>query len=130
MGLVSDPKVNADEKDKHMDADLKQKWVEALRSGRYQQGKKFLRYTSVGYGDQYCCLGVLCEISGLAKWQAGPGEEPFMADFGNEKSDDLIPEGAMEKLGLSQVSHDHLWWLNDHGGSSFPFIADWIERNL
>lgn len=36
------------------------KWTEALRSGKYKQGKHYLRVD-----DNYCCLGVLCEISGL-----------------------------------------------------------------
>jgi hypothetical protein len=48
-----------------MNEELKQKWVEALRSGKYKQGKQALRNKA----DCYCCLGVLCELSGLGKWQ-------------------------------------------------------------
>ena len=37
-------------------------WVEALRSGKYQQIKGVLRQPLAnGYG--HCCLGVLCEIT-------------------------------------------------------------------
>lgn len=36
---------------------VKKAWVEALRSGKYEQGKGMLN--SAGY----CCLGVLCEVA-------------------------------------------------------------------
>lgn len=42
-----------------MNPEWKKKWVEALRSGKYKQGKEALCF-----GDKYCCLGVLCEIAG------------------------------------------------------------------
>jgi len=34
-----------------------QKWVKALRSGKYKQGRNRLRKK-----DRFCCLGVLCEL--------------------------------------------------------------------
>lgn len=45
-----------------MKADLKEKWVAALRSGNYKQGKNVLKRNGA-----YCCLGVLCEVAGDAK---------------------------------------------------------------
>lgn len=33
------------------------KWVQALRSGEYKQGKDALRDN-----DKFCCLGVACEV--------------------------------------------------------------------
>lgn len=42
-----------------MKKDKAMKWVEALRSGKYKQGRQYLRKN-----NQYCCLGVLAEISG------------------------------------------------------------------
>lgn len=41
-----------------MDSDIKRRWVEALRSGDYQQTTGVLKDE---YG--YCCLGVLCELA-------------------------------------------------------------------
>lgn len=32
-------------------------WVEALRSGTYKQGQRYLHV-----GDSFCCLGVLCNL--------------------------------------------------------------------
>lgn len=51
-----------------MDAEIKKRWVEALRSGEYSQGKGALRAQSA---DSYCCLGVLCDLAvkdGAAGW--------------------------------------------------------------
>ena len=40
-----------------------QKWVDALRSGKYKQGRAYLKY-----GNGYCCLGVACDVSSVSKW--------------------------------------------------------------
>lgn len=45
-----------------MNENIKTKWVIALRSRGYKQGKSFLkRYNPEGEA-LYCCLGVLCEL--------------------------------------------------------------------
>ena len=36
-------------------------WVEALRSGKYEQGEAQLR-TGPEYSPRYCCLGVYCVL--------------------------------------------------------------------
>lgn len=40
-----------------MNQEIKQKWLEALRSGEYKQGQSALREN-----DRFCCLGVLCNL--------------------------------------------------------------------
>ena len=40
-----------------MKPEIKQKWINALRSGEYEQGRKSLRDR-----NKYCCLGVLCDL--------------------------------------------------------------------
>lgn len=40
-----------------MNAKIKRKWVSALRSGDYTQGKNKLAHRG-----SYCCLGVLCDL--------------------------------------------------------------------
>lgn len=37
------------------------KWTKALRSGKYKQGKEFLKLEYKGV-TRHCCLGVLCEL--------------------------------------------------------------------
>lgn len=41
--------------------DLILRWIAALESGKYKKGCTFLRDNN----DNYCCLGVLCELEGL-----------------------------------------------------------------
>lgn len=50
-----------------MRKDVAEKWVAALRSGKYEQGTTALctlipHFESEETDEQYCCLGVLCEI--------------------------------------------------------------------
>jgi hypothetical protein len=40
-----------------MDKDVKAKWIAALKSGEYTQGRASLKQS-----DRYCCLGVLCDL--------------------------------------------------------------------
>lgn len=37
-------------------------WAEALRSGKYKQGKKALKYKTSAGVVRHCCLGVLCDL--------------------------------------------------------------------
>lgn len=47
-----------------MNQEIKEKWLAALRSGKYKQGKTVLR----SQDDCYCCLGVLCDIQDSGQW--------------------------------------------------------------
>lgn len=40
-----------------MKKNIKKLWVKALRSGKYKQGCRALRYDNM-----FCCLGVLCDL--------------------------------------------------------------------
>lgn len=42
--------------------EIKRRWVEALRSGSYKQGKSVLTVESC-HGQRFCCLGVLCDLA-------------------------------------------------------------------
>lgn len=97
-----------------MDAEIKAKWVEALRSGRYEQTTGFLRRSN----GRFCCLGVLCDVRGTT----------IEADRRNEEAYQSIAEF----LGEDQMTE--LWYRNDgahgHYQHSFGQIAEWIEANL
>jgi hypothetical protein len=41
-----------------MNKRVKTKWLKALRSGKYKQGRGQLRTPD----DRFCCLGVLCDL--------------------------------------------------------------------
>ena len=92
-----------------MDQAMKERWITALRSGKYPQGRGEL-VTAEG---NYCCLGVLCVVEGV--------EIPrdTMTSYLPKPLDTVFP--GRENLILSD--------MNDKG-QSFAEIADWIEINL
>lgn len=53
-------------------------WLLALRSGKYKQGGGFLK----SMNNEFCCLGVACELAGLRSEQSNTGAY----DFGDEHS--------------------------------------------
>lgn len=101
-----------------MDAALKATWVEALRSGEYEQGELYLRKDG-----RHCCLGVLCELVGLQISDGG------MMVVGPHDVDDYEP--IYEIIGKDAARE--LWRRNDGNGAikhSFPAIANYIEEHL
>lgn len=103
-----------------MDAEIKRKWIEALRSGKYAQGRGSLR---VGE-NAYCCLGVLCDLVDGSRWAR---TDRGFFQYGPSTS--LAPPTVSVGTGLQAGSQLDLINLND-SGKSFPEIADYIEANL
>lgn len=122
-----------------MKPEIKQKWVEALRSGDYQQGTGQLRNLS----HDYCCLGVLCDLHSK---ETGIPWSPTLQRPGSDKSDILafwnyagstvnLNDMVRNWAGID-VSHvmvfkdgqiESLANLND-SGTKFAEIADLIEE--
>lgn len=106
------------------------KWAEALRSGRYEQGKEALHPTET----QFCCLGVLCDLLG-AKWErTGDGDQVnyfVLPEYDSQAMvlpPELIEKAAMKsKSGYITSSGKELSALNDEG-YSFETIASAIEE--
>jgi hypothetical protein len=113
-----------------MDADVKAKWLEALRSGKYTQTRSYLK-DSRGY----CCLGVLCEIQDVEYEPGLDSEGAYRFDFRsfseNESQLDVrnnFPtEDFLESVGLRSLFASDLAVYNDEG-YSFEYIANWIEK--
>jgi hypothetical protein len=100
--------------------DLRRKWVEALRSGRYQKSTGTLNIRG-----GYCCLGVACDIldpeQTMHPWRQSAYPPNCIRDaFGLSTTEGLF-------TGTGGV-HKSLASLND-GGNSFAEIADIIESN-
>ena len=108
-----------------MNPELKQKWIEALRSGDYKQTKEKLRR----WGG-YCCLGVLCEVAKPKGWN---GHAILIKDLEGEDTNYIyeeaeLPDVTLSELGLSYVYAVMLMEMNDTG-NSFEEIATCIEGN-
>jgi len=102
------------------------KWVQALRSGEYKQGKGALRVN-----DRFCCLGVACDIFGATWWHDGDSlDDRYEARIGRSRSNKtLMPDNLVKKLGLTDSVRGILIEMND-GGSRFKTIATFIEDTL
>ena len=112
-----------------MTPELKARWVAALRSGEYEQGGGALRRSRPQRPDEFCCLGVLCDLVksdlGLA-WV--PLADSVIYKF-DDRSGSLSPAVA-DRLGLEEDIIDRLIEYNDGDRLPFTAIADFIERTL
>lgn len=124
-----------------MNPDVKTRWVAALRSDRYAQGRgKLARLDPDGGPPSYCCLGVLCEVAVQA------GVVVRVLDTGDVRSFDgavnYLPEAVRAWAQLPAVNpvvrdvagdgNDVVTALsafNDRG-VSFARIAQLIEEEL
>src|SRR5262249_13225214 len=116
-----------------MNPEIRERWVAALRSGKWRQGREALQDAR----GRLCCLGVLCEIavedgvipapeeSELGTWLYGEDFEhlrPSVRDWAGLSSEDPVAPGNPWALAI----------LNDVGDGddvpwSFARIADLIE---
>ena len=128
-----------------MDDNIRKQWVDKLRSGKYPQGEGSLRK-----GENFCCLGVLCELA----VEQGVIKSSYIAEgtrgiyvYADEKADDeydawlpptvrkwaglqtdevkLSRARVVGKPGLMALS---LTAMNDNG-CTFEEIADFIESD-
>jgi hypothetical protein len=112
-----------------MDAELKARWLQALRSGEYVQDSGSLR-TSNGY----CCLGVLCEVAGLGHLDEKGNLNNEVVEFGLlPKSVALVSDIHPSPTIVYDGKTIDLWRLNDghctvDRAHSFIEIADLIEQ--
>lgn len=108
-----------------MNKKVKEKWLEALRSGEYEQGSGYLRTTN----DSFCALGVLCDVAVkdgvevtvekvgiLYKYDSRVGFPPRSV---------TLWAGFDEDYGIESI----ISGKND-SGESFEKIADFIEKDL
>ena len=116
-----------------MNPEVKTKWLDALRSGLYDQDRGRLR-TEAGF----CCLGVLCDLYAEehkdVHWMTSyvEGEYTFLGREGT------LPQPVVYWAGLKSsapsVSYENdtyeLAELNDSLELSFDEIADVIEEQL
>lgn len=116
-----------------MNSEIKAKWIEALRSGKYQQGQDVLKNTSSERAC-FCCLGVLCDISNLGAWD----ESAYVIN--EDWQDSFLPADVRVWAGLQthldknknvlDGTPEHILTVMNDSGALFPDIADWIEANL
>ena len=101
------------------DKEIGQKWIAALRSGKYKQGFGYLKNQGC-----YCALGVLGVVCGYDQRLIGTILTPSIIHSGQRLYNYLTApiEGNSFEA--------HIMWMNDNEKKDFYSIADWLEQNL
>jgi hypothetical protein len=139
-----------------MNQEIKTKWINALRSGDYEQGQGALKNPD----GQYCCLGVLCDLYDKHRMEEFGAKSSWTVDtvslneyisvLGDRSEVGVPPNAVVDWAGLSDNNPDILidfedevgdsrppcsWTfaiaeLNDDKGFTFNELADLIEKQL
>lgn len=91
-----------------MNPEIKEKWLTALRSGKYSRGENYLKQV-VNETAKHCCLGVLCEIymqeTSKGQWSGKEGRgQVFIANISDDSYDSsftVLPFKVREWAGIS-----------------------------
>lgn len=127
-----------------MREDIKVRWVEALRSGQYEQTEGLL-----ANDNGFCCLGVLCEIAvqdGVVvkevkdQWEGDPNDNHVVTyGVGTEYAMDAVLPSMVYEWAELESSNPAIMYqdvrhpisdLNDDYKLTFSEIADVIEREF
>lgn len=117
-----------------MNQEYKTKWINALRSGEYKQGKGALRNTH----DKFCCLGVLYDIATKTEpekysWISRENDNHKLIPNIDPDGGICLPPIFAEEIDITiggYINGISLWNMNDNEGKSFTEIADIIEREF
>jgi hypothetical protein len=127
--------------------EVKELWLNALRSGEYAQGKGRLERINDEGVSEYCCLGVLCDLAAKAgiTQRFDPPAETRVAYYGFNydnfppimvwegwaglpRDNPMVTVPDPNNPELSRVYS--LAELNDEQGYTFAQIADVVEAAL
>ncbi len=116
---------------KKLDPELKQQWIDALKSGKYRFGRGCLRTHNDQGEMEYCPLGVLCEIvNGPEVWV-----HSWLGKYGYRKEDGRIETQIFgddqnmlgyEANALAETNDDYV----DNRFNDYWAAINWIEKNI
>jgi hypothetical protein len=132
-----------------MKKEVAKKWIKALRSGKYKQGKGYLKQFTSKNEPRHCCLGVLCELYDqqmkknhkktlFAEHMIDSESGTFVEFISFNKHDGGLPKEVREWANMINPcgefvnNKDRVEYLSDlnDDGKKFSTIADIIEKNV
>ena len=113
-----------------MNKKIAEKWVKALRSGKYKKTMSRLRRVAKNGNKSYCCLGVLTDLYNKEHTVKESLEGAYLPYNVFKWAGIRDPRGFI--VGGGQYNGKTLAVLNDCKSSkrSFQRIADIIEKNV
>lgn len=119
--------------------EYKDKWLKALRSGKYTQARDRLKCE-----QGFCCLGVLMDTYDSNGWDEANGDMYHKSNkfgyhddvregdelYGEASEDAELTLDTLSTFGISTDQQCHLINMNDYYLSNFNEIAEWIEEKL
>ena len=118
-----------------MNPEVKQKWIDALRSGKYEQGSEKLRSVT-----GYCCLGVLCDLYAqeyATQWKfksyndITDEENPDTYDYWYfEEQSEFLPYSVMDWAGLKTNNPQVRVEVEDNEDEDNSHYADALIANV
>jgi hypothetical protein len=98
---------------------VKTRWLDALKSGEYEQGTGSLMFEDDSYGSRYCCLGVLLDI------------EKCLEENPKERwhSEGMPTKKFLKVVGLDSDYADGLASVNDDS-NDFDDVIKMIEQEV
>lgn len=110
-----------------MRKDIAQKWVDALRSGKYVQTQAVLTRNTED-GPRHCCLGVLCELAvASGDIDITVNNRDHHTSYDNRSG--MPPGSVLAWAELPSTKADYYATMNDTDHASFDEIASAIENN-
>jgi hypothetical protein len=114
-----------------MNPSVKKLWVDALRSGEYEQCTGILRDSF----NRFCCLGVLCNLHAMAHPQIAASQKSAAFYMGQDTD---VPNTVRDWAGLKEPEGEEVFVgkvktslaRHNDGGATFAQIADAIEGQL
>ena len=76
---------------------LRERWIEALRSGEYERTISMLRHES----NKFCCLGVLCDISNVGTWKPAEDKGYYRYVIDSAKFSAYLPYMIVDSIGAA-----------------------------
>lgn len=128
-----------------MRAEIKERWIDALLSGDYKQGTGRLRRQGDDDGpDEFCCLGVLCELAvkdGVVERRDPPtGVTCYSYGANDDEADSVVlPESVAAWVGLESLSATYTTndsdgegelTVDNDAGAKFEQIAEIIREKF
>lgn len=129
-----------------MKKEIAKKWIKALRSGKYTQGKNYLLHFNKKGEPKHCCLGVLCELyndsmkknhkKSLTIENITDLDDTFFVCFDGQGEG--LPKVVQEWAGMSDSTghfnddknREHCLADYNDTGKKFDTISDIIEKNV